>query len=494
MPATRLLPRLLRRLLPVLLVALVLVGRPSSATAGGPDMALGVAEDVVRTSDLLGARAQLNLLRLAGFTTVRITSQWQPGLVAPPEGELAVLRTVEAAAGLTGVRVIVSVYHPGSRTTPLTPEAQDQFAQYLAALVGALPTFDDVVIGNEPNLNRFWLPQFNPDGTIASAPAYLTLLARVYDAVKAIDPGARVWGGATSARGSDRPDGARQTTSPTAFIRALGIAYRASGRTVPVMDGYAHHPYPDTSSQSPDVAHPASTTIALADYGKLVALLAEAFDGTAQPGSTLPILYAEFGIESLIPAGKAKAYTGKEPTTTKPVDERTQAVRYGQALAIAFCQPNVVGWLIFHSRDEAALGAWQSGVYYADGAPKGSLYAVRDALRRARAGSITRCPGLALPVGLAAVRFPSASTFLTGDRVVRFRCSLDCAWEVKAVDVASGTASASVRGFGRAGSLVTSSLKGKPLGAGPLRLEIAATHAVNPAPPTVRQSGELRPS
>ena len=36
---------------------------------------------------------------------------------------------------------------------------------------------------------------------------------------------------------------------------------------------------------------PKSTTIALADYDKLVALLRTAFDGTAQQGSTLPILY-----------------------------------------------------------------------------------------------------------------------------------------------------------------------------------------------------------
>ena len=45
-----------------------------------------------------------------------------------------------------------------------------------------------MIVGNEPNLNRFWLPQFNPDGTDAAAPAYLALLARSYDALKAVDP------------------------------------------------------------------------------------------------------------------------------------------------------------------------------------------------------------------------------------------------------------------------------------------------------------------
>jgi hypothetical protein len=456
-------------------------------------MALGVAEDAVKAPDLVGARAQLNLLRLAGFTSVRITSQWLPGTTTPTEGELAVLRTLEGAAQLTGVKVLVSVYHPGSRTTPLTPEAQDQFAAYVATIVTAFPTFDDVIIGNEPNLNRFWLPQFNPDGSIASAPAYLSLLAKSYDAAKAADPAARVWGGVTSARGNDRPDGQRQTTSPTAFIRSLGASYRASGRVLPVMDGYAHHPYPDSSAQSPAVTHPNTTTVALADYDKLVALLAEAFDGTAQAGSTLPILYAEFGIESQIPAGKAGAYTGAEPATTRPIDERAQAAGYSLALALAFCQPNVAGLLLFHSVDENTRPTWQSGVYYADGTPKSSLYPVRDAIRRARGGSIARCDGLQLPVALSGVRFPTPTTFRAGERTVRFRCSLDCAWEVRAVASASGATTARVRGFARAGNGTVGSLKGRRLGAGPLRFELSVVQPVNPALPTLRRSLELTP-
>src|SRR5262249_72093 len=183
-----------------------------------------------------------------------------------------------------------------------------------------------------------------------------------------------------------------------ACIPDLCAAYRASVRTAPIMDAFAFHPYGESSNVKPDLAHPKSTSIGLADYSKLVTLLGQAFDGTAQPGSTLPILYDEYGVESSIPDTKASLYTGTEPSTTHPVDETTQAAYYEQALAMAFCQPNVVGVLLFHSQDENARASWQSGLYYADGTAKASFWSVRSALQRARGGSITHCDGMALDV------------------------------------------------------------------------------------------------
>ena len=482
----------IRRLLIPALVALGLLAAPA-AHAGGPMMVLGAAEDTVRGLDLVGTKARMTQLRLAGFTAVRVTSNWQPGLLAPTPGELVTLRNIEAAARLSGVKVYVSVYHPGSRTTPLDDVAQSEFAQYAAALAAAVPSFDDIIVGNEPNLNRFWLPQFAPDGSNASAPAYLQLLARTYDSLKAVDPGLRVWGGALAPRGTDRPEGTRPTSSPTAFIQALGAAYRASGRTLPVMDGLAFHPYPDNSSQSPDFQHPLSSTIGLADYGKLVTLLGQAFDGTAQPGSALSILYDEFGIESAIPEGKLSLYSGTEPATTRPVDEYQQAHAYDLGLRIAFCQPTIVGMLLFHSHDEEALASWQSGVYYADGTPKASFWAVRDALDRTRGGSIAHCDGLSVDVSLTSVRFPGPREFLDGKRDTRFRCTFDCAWELTATRTTTGSVAARVRGYGRWGRTIVASLTGRQLGRAPVRLTLTVTHPVNPGATGSRVSGELRP-
>ena len=377
--------------------AVVALAAPGLATAG-PGIVVGAVEDDVRASTLVEAETQMTSLRLSGFRAVRVTSYWTPGLTRPSDDELRVLRNVGDAALANGVRVYVTVMSPGSRTTPLTDEERAEFASYAAAIVRSAPSLGHVIVGNEPNLNRFWLPQFGLDGTSAAPAAYLALLAQTYDALKAVSPEIRVYGGALSPRGSDRPGGSRPTHSPTGFIRELGAAYRASGRDRPVMDAFVIHPYADNSSQSPATAHPNSTTIGVADYGKLVALLGEAFDGTAQPGSELPIFYGEFGVESVIPTGKASLYTGTEPTTTKPVSESTQAAYYEEALALAFCQPTVGGMLLFLSRDERARSAWQSGIHYVDGTPKTSRARVTEALDRTTGGSITRCPGVQLPV------------------------------------------------------------------------------------------------
>ena len=484
----------LRRLPLVVLLALAFGVFAGRADAAGPAMTLGVAEDAVRAPDLPTAEAKMAQLRLAGFTAVRVTTNWEPGLTAPTSDELRQLRNVETAADLNGVEVYVSVYNVGQRTTPLDATAQAQFAQYAASVARLLPSFDQVIVGNEPNLNRFWLPQFAPDGSNASAPAYLSLLAQTYDALKAVDPTITVWGGALAPRGSDRPDGIRPTSSPTAFIQAMGTAYRASGRTSPVMDGLAFHPYPDNSSQSPDFPHPRSTSIGLADYGKLVALLGQAFDGTAQPGSSLPILYDEFGIESAVPQGKRSLYTGTEPATTKPVDERQQAASYDLGLRLAFCQPTVEGILLFHSHDETAFASWQSGVYYADGTPKSSFWAVRDSLARARGGSIARCDGMALEVSPLGVRFPAPRAFQRGAHSVRFRCSLDCAWTLQALRSTTGAIAARVNGYGRADTTLVASFGKTKLGKTPVRLRLTLVHPVNPGTPESVTSGILRPA
>jgi hypothetical protein len=366
--------------LPLLVLACIAV---AACGSGGErsGLAVGAVDDVVRSQPAL-----IGELRDSGFDTIAVTSIWEPGLRAPRPEELAALRAVAAETSERGVRLVVRYYHAGSATTPLTDAARDEFAAYAAALVSEVEEVDDLIVGNEPNLNRFWLPQFGPNGENVSAPAYLALLARTYDAVKEARDDVRVWGGATAPRGGDRPGGRRPTQSPTRFVEGLGAAYRASERDRPVMDGYVHHPYPESSRVPIDLPHPRTTSIGLADYDKLVELLGAAFDGTAQEGSELPILYGEIGIETPVPPAKQHLYTGNEIVPT--VDPAEQARAYRRALELAACQPTVEVVLLFHFRDEPALEGWQSGVRNVDGTPKPSLEPVRDSLGAAADGRL----------------------------------------------------------------------------------------------------------
>jgi hypothetical protein len=407
-------------------VALVFLVWAPSSFAGGPFMMVGAADDVVKAQDYAFAKTEMDKVKLAGLDTIRLTQTWTKGQTKLGPNDAITLGNAVKAAQFTGVRVILSLYPFGSSVTPLTEQDRLDFTQFAADVVKRYPLLHDFIIGNEPNLNRFWLPQFGGSGEDVAAPAYEQLLAATYDALKVVRPHLTIYGGALAPRGVDKPNTGRDTHSPTAFIADLGAAYRTSGRLVPIMDAFAFHPYPENSATGPNFPHPNSTSIGLADYAKLVGLLGAAFDGTAQKGSTLPIIYDEFGIETTIPAAKAPLYTGTEPATTKPVDEAVQAQMYLQAMQMTFCQPTALGILLFHFQDEAALSGWQSGVFYVDGTPKTSLYPVRGDAFGVHRGIVAACPGLLLTPKLV-ITIGKPDT--TGVRVY-LTCSLDCSYTV----------------------------------------------------------------
>jgi hypothetical protein len=468
-------------------LALVLA---APARAGGPSMLVGAAEDEVRQPTLTETKAKLDLLQLIGLDAIRVTSIWDPANPSPSANEITTLQNVAQAARLDAMQAFVSVYNFGSRTTPLTEADQASFASYAATIAQQVPDLRNFIIGNEPNLNRFWLPQFNPDGTDAAAPAYLSLLYRTYTSLKAVSPDVRVFGGAISPRGIDRPGTGRDTHSPTVFIQDLGTSYRASGLTGPVMDALAIHPYPENSTVPPTFAHPNTTPIGIADYTKLVGLLTTAFDGTGQPGSTLPILYAEYGVETQIPAAKASLYTGTEAATIKPVPESTQGDFYKQAIALSFCQPTVMGLLIFHAFDESALDRFQSGLYYADGTPKSDLPVVRDAVRQSRGGVIARCPDLEL-TPQAKVVYPRIRSIGLGTAAVAITCDIDCNVYARLERLPRHSTTIATRAKALAGERTLVPFRRLRLAPGQYRFTVRLTAPVNVGPPLAVASATL---
>jgi hypothetical protein len=471
----------MRRVVFVLALSVALLA-PSAARAGGLTLRLGVAETDLEPTSLVQAKANLTLARLAGFDSLRYTAIAWPTMTEPDDETLGTIGNVASAARLNGIRLYLAVYNSGSTWTPLTDELQDAFASYTAAIVRAVPSFRSVIVGNEPNLNQFWLPQFNEDGSDAAAPAYLSLLAKTYDAVKRVSAKVKVIGGALAPRGSDNPAAQSQTHSPTTFIRDLGTAYRDSGRTRPVMDAFAIHPYEQNSSQPPSTKNGGNRSIAIADYAKLVRLLGQAFDGTAQLGSTLPIVYGEFGVESQIPVAKQNDYDDSEPTSVKAVPERTQAAYYRQALQIAFCQPTVEAVFLFHMWDEKSLKRWQSGLYYVDRTPrKLTLAAVRKATAEARRGVLARCPGLALTPRVQSLKWPRGRIASNKKLFFQIRCSIDCKYTARLTSKAGKT----ITRF--SGRLLGKQLKRIPVRArlkpGRYRLQLSLLAPLNPGRP-----------
>ena len=63
-------------LLAALAACLVTAG-PASA---GPGMYVGAAEDAAKVTDLVDAKAKMDLAALAGFNAIRMTAIWEPGM------------------------------------------------------------------------------------------------------------------------------------------------------------------------------------------------------------------------------------------------------------------------------------------------------------------------------------------------------------------------------------------------------------------------------
>ena len=171
----------------------------------------------------------------------------------------------------------------------------------------------------------------------------------------------------------------------SAFLSALGAAYRESGRSRPLVDGFGHNPYPKTSAESPDALHPAGF-VGEGDYRELVAALRAAFAGTGQ--RSLDVWYLEDGYQSRVPAALARRYGGRETVPTVPA--AVQAAHLRRAILLAACQPHVRAFFNFELVDEKRLTGWQSGLVWRGARAKPAARAFADAARAIGSGGL-RC-------------------------------------------------------------------------------------------------------
>ncbi len=366
-------------------VVLVLASAAATVLLSGPGagrrtLVVGGVEDAAKWGDPV---ANMELARRAGFGTIVLSSVWSRPETTPDNPELERLRAAIDSARQLGIRPIVAVYS-FSGDTPVSAADRVEFGAYAAAILRGIPELRLISLGNEPNANLFWMPQFGRGGADAAATAYFRLLETAYPLVKAASPHVTVIGGSLAARGGDNPRGSRPTHSPTRFIEDLGAAFRASGLRKPPFDLFSIHPYPANSSIPPTARDLHSTSIGIADYPKLVQLLTQAF------GRPPPIVYGEYGIQTQIPRAELSLYSGRRSATIRPVSEQQQADDYVEAIRLAACQPLVRMLVFFHVTDESELTGLQTGLYYPNGRPKRSLRRVASWARAAENGQV-RC-------------------------------------------------------------------------------------------------------
>ncbi len=427
-----------------LLTALAFAGSAATASAAVPFF-VGFAEDLPKE---IGSGAVTPAAGLGG-RGFRLTTLWTPGQTALAPAEAVKLDRATAAAA--GQRMVLSVFADAGTKAPQDATARETYCTYVRSLLTRYPSIRDVVIWNEPNKSLFWSPQLATDGSPLAAVRYQQLLARCYDVLHGAFPTVNVIGLALSSTGNDNAGSA----SPGAFIRTLGDAYRASGRTAPLLDTVSFHPYGADAAERPWRKHIGSKTIAQGDWNKLLYNLHLAFNGTAQriPGqASVRLWYLESGAQTAVDPAKAAAYTGTENVKTVPdyaggepdapppaetsaaPDQWTQAL---DAIRLAACQPYVTAYFNFLLADEPRLAGWQSGPYWADLTPKDSAPAFRQAIAEATAGSVA-CDTLKGGRPSADYMPPAAPAGLMGS-AASAPLRVDLSWNAASDDTAVAT-------------------------------------------------------
>jgi hypothetical protein len=397
------------------LLVLVVVATSAPSAAAAPGLALGVTEDRFRGQPLTAA----TLARDLGLTTFRVSLAWMPGQTELSTSDAEEFDTLVPAT--FGLRSVVTVYGTAN-STPLDSSSRAAYCAYVRNLLDRYPTINDVVIWNEPNLGYFWKPQFDSGGASLAPAAYERLLADCWDVLHDFRPSVNVIM-TTSPSGNDNPRAMSNVShSPGSFIRKLGTAYRASGRTRRIFDTVGHNPYGVNSAESPWRRHLVPSHIAQGDADRLVVALADGFRGTAQPTpaecagapSCPSIWYLEAGYQTVPEAAHRALYVGRE-NDAHPVPDRaasgakapTQSAQLAAGIKLAYCQPYVSAFFNFLLWDEPDLARWQSGVLWVDGTRKNSFDALRRVVDEVGSGGID-CARLEASYGTPSQPAPDA--------------------------------------------------------------------------------------
>ena len=318
-----------------------------------------------------------------GLRQVVLTTRYKPSDPLTIQDKAQLDRTIPAAV-TAGIRVVLAVYPYPPREVEAGLASPAAFGGYVASVAAAFPEVRQFVVGNEPNQPAFWRPQFGRAGLNVSAAGFGPYLAAAYDSLKAVDSEITVVGVGLSPRGNDRPKAkSNVSTSPVRFLRALGAWYRASGRTLPLMDGFSFHPYPNKATD-PLARGYAWPNAGFVNLVRIKQALWDAFHGTGQPTTTdgLTLHLDEVGWQ--VGTSGQPGYVGLENVVV--TDELTQAGIYADLIRRAACDADVAEVSFFGFRDDGARTGFQAALQRLDGTSRPAAEAVRAAIADAAAG------------------------------------------------------------------------------------------------------------
>ena len=301
-----------------------------------------------------------------GSTIMRLLVQWnlaapqRPANPSDPFDPAYVLDDVDEsvrAAQLNDMEVMLTIsgtpsWANGGAKPNVMPSNLADFTAFARAIasrysgrIAGYPYVRFWSVWNEPNLNLFLTPQFSSAGTSVAPANYAKLYAAAYSGIKAGNPTAQVAIGETSARGSDRPGGARPTHSPGKFAELVAKA-------IPGLkfDAWAHHPYPSNPNSKPNqlVKWPNVSLMSLPRF--------ETSLNTWFKRKSTPIWITEYGHQT-------------RPPDSLGIPWATQAQYVSQAIALAKSYPYVTMFIWFVYQDDQGQ-PWESGIYTEEGIPK----------------------------------------------------------------------------------------------------------------------------
>jgi hypothetical protein len=341
----------------------------SGTTAAVPPISWGVADDASKYADD-GGSWFYGELAAASLTQNRWTLAFDPN---NPTGidELPFIERAAPKAQAAGVRILLSLY--SLKGSVHDPNAFCAWAQLVAQTVSQWG-IHDYIVWNEPNTRLYWSPQKDASGRDVAGPQYEALLAKCYDVLHATDPAANVIAMGLSPRASTNT-----SSEPLVFLRDVGKAYRASGRTTPIMDELSVHPYPNPGSPTdgPDVGYPNPDRFGVPNLSRVKQAVYDAFNGTGQPTTLNGLTFVIDEIGWQTDTTGMSQYVNAE--NVRVISQQKQA-DYLRTLVTKYfaCDPTVVGVQLFLLADEKYRnghdetgkyigGGWQSGLLTAGG-------------------------------------------------------------------------------------------------------------------------------